>query len=163
MTFRLPKDLLNLVFWEIESGYDLINFSELNRKCHQIFHQNLEVVNNFCEYRQVIYTQQKLSNWKHGVYRIWNQKQHYKYYDSNYFHGEWHGVRRQWYNKRQLWYEEKYLYGKLHGTKRQWDIHNQREIECNYLYGKRHGIFQWYRNGQLDQEEKYHYGNLIEK
>jgi len=98
---KLPKDLLGLIFWEIESGHDMINFSELNRKCHQIFRQNLVTLkakNPFGDLK--ISMKKKKSCWEHGLYRSYNQLGQVVY-ESNYFQGSWHGY-RSWYRDGQI-------------------------------------------------------------
>jgi len=164
MTFRLPKDLLNLIFCEIEFGYDMMNFSEISRRCNQIFHQNLEVTRKGPTFgrRQIIYTRQRLTHLKHGIYRIWLQKDH-MCYESNYFHNEWHGTRRQWSIDGQLEYEENYFCGDSHGPWRRWYSNGQLGSEYNYHHQQQHGLFRrWSKTGQLEWEDKWHYGRQIE-
>jgi len=112
MTLRLHKDLLGLVFVEIDHGHDLMNFSEISRRCYQIFYRNLEVVKNVDnEGDPVIYTQQKLTKARHGVYRWWYFKGAQDYILCNYY------------------------YGKLHGRYRAWRKYGKLITDCNYHYG----------------------------
>lgn len=114
MTHCLPKDLLNLVFWEIESGHDMINFSEISHRCHQIFHQNLEIVKTG---KFVIYIHSKLTGCMHGIYRVRNENGKL-IYEANRFYDEWHGFRREWDHSGHLIYEQKWHHGNILWTKK---------------------------------------------
>jgi len=112
MTRRVPKDLLNLVFQEIESGHDMLNFSEISRRCHQIFHQNLEVVTEKGFDCTLIFTQHRITGLIHGVYR-----RHWfiihELYEANWSYGKWHGSIRRWNNKRELILEEHWHHDRI--------------------------------------------------
>jgi len=108
----LPKDLLNLVFWELEDGHDIINFSEISRRCHQIFHQNLEVVKKIDLYGDPkIFTRQKRTQQKHGLYRVWwNNGQ--LYVERNFIHDQNHGLHQSFLFGGFLSVEYYYYHGK---------------------------------------------------
>jgi len=96
MTQHLPKDILGLVFWELDKGHDLITFSEISRRCHQIFHQNLEVIRkNDFEDAPKIYTIARKENMVYGLYRWWHQNGQL-YQEHNYIHGKCH-YNCEWY------------------------------------------------------------------
>jgi len=85
----LPKDLLNLVFWELEDGHDIINFSEISRRCHQIFRQNLEIVRTVdCNGDYKIFTRQKRTQQIYGLCRVWWWENGQLKYKLNYYHGK---------------------------------------------------------------------------
>jgi len=119
----LHKDLLQLVFLEFEDGHDMINFSELNRKCHQIFHQHIKIEDNI--------NNKIMKN----------------------IHGQKHGIYREWYSNGQLRYEHNYVHDLKHGICYGWYPNGQLKYEDNYFHGQKHGICRrWYPNGQLGHE-----------
>jgi len=136
----IHKDLLNLVFLELEYGHDMFNFSEINRRCNQIFYQHITIVKTISPIagKKVIYTVAKLMNLTHGIYRKWDLDGQL-IYECHRFHGKWHGVRRQWFSNHQLWYEQNWYHARQHGISRYWRL-----------------------NGKLSGEEKWHYGRQIE-
>jgi len=123
-TMQLPKDLLALIFWELESGHDMINFSELNRRSQQIFRQS---VNICCTWPGIRKT--KKMKTKQGLI---------------------HGICRGWYPNEQLWYEYNYCHGKRHGLARSWYSNGQLECEYNFRRGIIHGPSRgWYSTGKI--------------
>jgi len=132
----LPKDLLGLVFWELEYGHDMINFSEINRRCYQIFHQNLEVQGIANDMNDpIIYTRISKTKQKHGLYR-------------------------DWYNKDTLFQEINFYYDQRHGQFQEWNTNGMLGTQSQYYHGKRHGRFlNWYRNGILATDITYYAGN----
>jgi len=136
----LPKDLLNLVFWKLEDGHDMINFSEISHRCHQIFHQNLEVIETKDSVGDSrIYTRQKRTQQKHGLYRDWwDNKKCQLYREENYYHGKTHGQCQEWYRYGSTWTNMIYHHGKLHGK-----------------------FYEWYDDGTLLDEVTFYYGKLI--
>jgi len=108
----LPKDLLNLVFWELDHGNDLMNFSEISRRCHQIFHQNIKVIRkNDFEDAPKIYTRQKQIKVRHGLYHWWHSYDQL-YIARNYCHGKRHRLSRKWYFAGEIFSNCNYHYGK---------------------------------------------------
>lgn len=100
------KDILQLIFLEIEFGKDMINFSEISRRCHQIFQQIIKVERGHNEI-YMVNTQGQL----HGLMREWDELDHLKM-SLNWFRNEKHG-----YSYRQLflgWYYNDYY---RHGYK----------------------------------------------
>jgi len=130
----LHKDLLQLVFPELEHGHDMLNFSELNHRCHQIFKQQIKIEKN-----ERIMVMRKHQGQKHGIYRVWHQNG-------------------------QLMHERNYMHDCRHGIGRGWWSNGQLRYEFNYHRDKEYGITRWwYPNGQLDSEENHHHGTQIEK
>jgi len=128
------KDLLQLVFLEFENGHDMLNFSEINRKCNQIFRQHIKIEKNEKEY---------------------GMKKH---------QGQLHGISRKWRNDGKLWYEDNCYQHQLHGIYREWHKNGQLRYEINYYQDQLHGICRaWYQNGKLHYELNYHCGTKIEK
>jgi len=62
------KDLLQLVFLKFEDGHDMLNFSEINRKCNRIFHQHIKIEKNEKEHE---YGMKKHQGQLHGICRGW--------------------------------------------------------------------------------------------
>jgi len=109
----IPKDLLNLIFLEIEFGHDMINFSEIDCRCNQIFNQNLEVVRIVDqEGDPLIYTQRKFT------------LQHY------------HGLYRRWWGNGHLFLEENYWCDLIHGQYQDWDESGNLEYSQYYHHGQ---------------------------
>jgi len=99
----IPKDLLGLVFWELEDGHDMLNFSEISRRCQMIFHQNLEVRRTKdSEGDLVMFTQQKQNGWQHGLFRNW-WNSHRLYQEKNYCHNQLHGKFQEWHRDGSDW------------------------------------------------------------
>jgi len=102
------KDLLNLVFLELENGHDMINFNEINRKCNQIFHQQIKITIT----RHGDKFMKNIQGQKHGIRRGWDENGEL-WYEYNYYQGQRHGIHYEWYSNGQLQYENNYHYGKL--------------------------------------------------
>jgi len=90
----IPKDILQLIFWELESGHDMLNFSELNRKSHQIFRQQIKIDNYGTTNDMRTY-----QGSKHGICRRLMSNGQCSY-ELNYYQGQFHGTNRGWYTKR---------------------------------------------------------------
>jgi len=103
------KDLLNLVFLKLENGHDMINFSEINRKCNQIFHQQIKIMTTYAN--EKIMTNVHNHNHKHGICRWWH-KNGQLWSEDNYLHGKQHGIQRAWYKNGELIYTKNYYHGK---------------------------------------------------
>jgi len=133
----LTKDILQLVFLELESGHDMINFSEISRKCYQIFHQQIEVV-HIPESRDA----------KKNI-MMKNKR------------GQNHGLDRWWHANGQLLGEDNYFYNKMHGLERTWYQHGPLWYETRWLHGKKHGYhYDWYPGGRLMYKRNYYHGQL---
>jgi len=118
---QLPKDLLNLVFLEFEDGRDMLNFSEISRRCNQIFHQQIKII--YCSNSDTHVKYRSFTNNKcqlHGIDRVFHGSQ--MTHDLHYLHGQKHGCQRGWYNEGQLWYERHFYHGKLRGMERIWGV-----------------------------------------
>jgi len=113
MTRRWPKDLLSLIFWEIESGYDMLKFGEISRRCNQIFHNNLIVIKTInCKTTcPRTYMRKRVFKQKHGLYKSWGYLPKQLFSEANIFHGKLHGIHREWYPTGQLEKEEKWHHG----------------------------------------------------
>jgi len=111
----LPKDLLGLVFGELDDGYDMLIFSEISRKCHQVFCQNIEVVRTHDTAGDpLIYMQHKLTKQFHGLYRYWWDK-----------------------SCRRLYIEQNFKWGELHGQDKMWGPHGELLENSRYHTGIR--------------------------
>jgi len=131
MILCLPKDLLQLVFLELDHGHDMINFSEINRKSHRIFQQQIEIKHD----NTSIYMLNKQGR-RHGICRGYNFNGEELWYENNYFHGRRHGLNRGWWANYSLpRYRDQYLHGKLHGIQYSWDENGFPYQEENYIYG----------------------------
>jgi len=126
------KDLLNLVFLELENGHTMINFSEINRKCNQIFQQQIKIMTTYSN--EKIMT--NVHNHKHGIYRRFYYNGQLLY-DFNFLQGCKHGLWREWYEDGQLGLEKNYSHGQLHGICRWWHVNGQFWYEDNYIHGKK--------------------------
>jgi len=155
----LIKDLLQLVFLELEHGHDMINFSEINRKSHQIFHQEIKVKKSGCEDISMLNKHGQL----HGISRVWDENGQL-WWEQNYMHGQLHGIYRRWHQNGQLGYEDNYSQGHKHGISRMWYPNGQLDYADNYHQGQLHGISRWWSDdGKSEYEANYHYGTQIEK
>jgi len=133
----LHKDLLNLVFQELEYGHDMINFSEINRRCYQLFHQHFEVVRTTDFGHPIIYTQKKTSAQCHGLSRFWyNNYENQLQNELNFYNDQRHGVCRWWYGNGKLGYYKTYQHGKLHGIYKEWSYMGHLKHSRNYSHGK---------------------------
>jgi len=125
-----PKDLLQLVFLELDHGRDMLNFSELNRKSHQIFQQQIKIGTN---HRRDKYMK-NIHHQKHGIHRGWHDDWQL-YYEHNYIHGQLHGITLSWHWNEKLMYKHNWYRGQKHGISRGWDDDGQLNYEYNYYYG----------------------------
>jgi len=154
----LPKDLLGLVFWELDSGYDMINFNEINRKCYQLFYENLEVIRTM--YR--VYTRKKNApRYQHGLQRGWrsNNKVWYEY---NFLHNLASGYYHDWHTDGQLQTEVNFVNDKMNGQYRRWYPNGLLSMSLSIVDNTFHGKCQWWAaNGDLRCEHIYCHGELI--
>jgi len=129
------KDLLNLVFQQFEDGHTMLNFSEISRKCHQIFSQHIKIEKNRVGDKQM----KNVCNQKHGIFRRWyaNGK---PMLECNYFHDEFHGIWREWYGNGQLILKCNYFHDELHGIFRRWFSNGQLMSEVNYVHNITHNM-----------------------
>jgi len=164
MTPRWPKDLLNLIFLEIESGHDMITFSEINRGCYLVFHQNLEVIRTVdLSNDPKIFTQLKKTGQQWGLLRTWFYNGQV-FQEYNFHRGKQHGLCREWWNNGNLYGCINYHYGEFHGPRNYWRYTGTIQCKLNYCRGKKHGRNQRIRfDGVVLNDNNYHYGNLIEK
>jgi len=161
----MHKDVLYLIFQEFEDGHDMLNFSEISQKCHQIFCRQIKIVHipeTHINEKRIFMANRK--DQQHGIYRTWwsNGK---LWYDINYHHGMVHGLSHIWNQWGQMTAETAYQYGLMHGIHRAWCPNTPSLwLEENYYQHTRHGIRRvWKNNGQLDSVEDYHHGTRIEK
>jgi len=128
------KDLLNLIFLEFEDGRNMLNFSEINRKCHQIFYQHIKIEAN------------QRNTWMENM------------------QGQLHGILHGWYSSGKMRYKLNYIQDQRHGICRWWYANGQLAYEHNYMHDQKHGISRgWYENEKLIYEHHYHHGQKIEK
>jgi len=107
----LPKDLLGLVFGELDHGHDLMNFSEISHRCNQIFHQTLELIKETnCHQEYIVHTLHKKTKKCHGCYRVSLGKS--LLIQMNYYHHIPHGRCRHWAWGGRLLEDHTYHYGK---------------------------------------------------
>jgi len=138
-TMSLHKDLLQLVFLELDHGLDMLDFSELNRKSNQIFRQQIKI----------IHKPETDSEYE----RKWMENNHHQK----------HGIYRKWYLNEQLYCERNYHQGKRHGILRAWNENGKIWYKDSYYQGQRHGIqYGWYSSGKISTKSNYHYGTRIE-
>jgi len=155
----LIKDLLNLVFHAFEDGHDMLNFSEINRKCHQIFHQNIKIENNQletetkCERKYMKNNQDQ----KHGICRYVSHRE--VKYEYNYVQGQLHGIAHAWYQDNTIYFEQRYYQGLLHGIQRAWYPNGILESVQTLYLGNLHGFLsRWRENGTIRYKYNYHHG-----
>jgi len=130
---QLPKDILNLIFWELEHGRDMINFSELNRRSQQIFRQNIVIDKFDGTYnngRQATRMNIAHTTKRHGLSR--GYKNGRLEYEFNRYHGQRHGTWSRWYPNGKLKFEENWHHGKAHGSHRTW--YSNGELESIHLF-----------------------------
>jgi len=135
----LHKDLLQLIFLEFDHGHDMLNFSELNRRSQQIFHQQIKVI--------------------HKPKTTYNHER--KYMQNN--HGCGHGISRRWYSSGQLSNEGHKYKGLSHGVCRSWYENGQLFDEINWIHGDPEMYRRWNSLGQLLYEHNYFHDSQIEK
>lgn len=131
----LPKDLLNIIFWELTDGHDMLNFSEINRVCHQIFRRNIDVIQRYNAVKMI-----NCHGDRHGISQIWYMHDSALGSKNNYYQGYKHGVQRGWHPNGKKWWVTLYQYNKRHGE-----------------------YIEWSRKGKLLLREYYHHGKQIEK
>lgn len=159
----LPKDLLYLIFLELDHGYDMLNFSELNQRCHQIFKQQIVVreshgISIFS--KNIIKCMYNNQDQKHGIWIIWYLDGQL-YSQHNYFQDQLHGPRREWYPDGELRYESNYHHGQKHGLQQGWYLDGQFSYRLTYKHGTWHGLQRdWHSNGQVKSEQMYYNGQL---
>jgi len=119
----LPKDLLVLVFDQIENGHDMINFGELNQKCHQIWKQKIGIYHGTGRNRWIYtYLRSRGSKFMHGLSRMWLAGTFYDPLGSetNYYYDQQHGQDIFWANDGRISSTTHYCHGKLHGLQFYW-------------------------------------------
>jgi len=155
----LLRDLLEMVFNEFEDGHDMLNFREINRKCHQIFHQNLEI----CHEGQSSYTQKKQTKQQHGLFRCINWLDRLQTL-LNYVNGEYHGIQRQYSTTGHIYLEGSYHHGIRHGpASKWWWCSDHIMVKTTYYNNKLHGLYEsWEYNGDERKTIMYSHGIPIE-
>jgi len=137
----LPKDLLNIIFWELTDGHDMLNFSEISRKCYQIFQQYIQINYSYCQHFKL--TMMIAKNNYHGLIRMWNKHVDTLVRETNYRHGKMHGLCRGWYPSGVLWYHDNYYQNMMHGL---CFIYHQGQIESiSYFMGNK-CLIKWTSN-----------------
>lgn len=153
----LIRDILQLIFLELDRGCDMLNFSELSHSCHQTFRQQIKVIHlpvSLCDDNETKWMENN-QNLFHGIYRQWNEKGQLLS-ESNYYQGKQHGISRMWYSNGQLKFKTSYIYNKPHGIFHGWYFNGQLLYEHNYYQGRQHGIFRWwYSDGKPRSESNY--------
>jgi len=128
------KDVLDLIFQEIECGKDMINFNEISRRCNQIFHQHIWV--NDYQHGFLMAMTKKKNNELHGLMCRLNDNGRVAYY-RNYVHNKLHGQQHGWYDtKTQPWYIDNYYHGKKHGRQLEWGQNGKVRHDIMYRYGQ---------------------------
>jgi len=125
------KDLLQLVFLKFEAGHDMLNFSEINRKCNQVFQQQIKI-NDDQQYDKIM---KNIYNQRHGICRVWRLTGQL-YYEHNYYQGQLHGSSRGWWLNGQLMCEHNYLHSQRHGISRGWTENGKLWYKHNYIHGQ---------------------------
>jgi len=156
----LPKDLLNLVFLELIDGHTMINFSEISRKCHQIFCRNINIKQTttlyYHEKRMIMLYR------THGILRGWEDD--HLTFQHNYLHGQRNGLSLGWYPQGQRKYVDYYINDHMYGRSSDWYSDGTLRSEYHYHRDQKHGICRkWDLNGELEYTDNYCHGKLIEK
>jgi len=90
----LSKDILQLVFLELDHGHDMLNFSEIDRKCNKVFRQQIAIVYLHPVKNSKHIMMMNRHGQKHGLYRRWYEKCLTN--ENNYHQGQRHGTTRGW-------------------------------------------------------------------
>jgi len=124
----LPKDLLVMVFDQIENGHDMIKFGELNRKCHQIWKQKITVEGKNND--KAMYLRNQSEKIQHGI-------RHFGVVRTDYL---WNVTSEiNWY------------YNQKHGAHLYWDLDGNPSITQHYCHNQLHGLqFSWPDSKYLD-------------
>jgi len=163
-TMQLTKDILQLIFLELDHGRAMFNFSELSRRCHQVFRQNIIIESRYYyDYQVRIRSMVNKQNQYHGIYRRW-------YIDGklgcdcNYVRGQLHGYCKEWYSNGGRCYTVNIRHGMKYGTCYYWYTNGNRKYIENYLHNQLHGLVrEYFWNGSMCCEDYYHHGQKIEK
>lgn len=131
----LHKDLITSVFLELDQGCDMLNFSEICRRCHQIFLQQIKVMHKpetDHEYEEA--RMENSQGQQHGTCCRWysNGKLRCKH---NHFQDRRHGIFHDWWPNGQLWCEHNYIQGQYHGISRVWNALGELIYKYNYYHG----------------------------
>jgi len=108
-----PRDLLKLIFSEIEFGKDMINFSELSHRCNQIFHQNIKIRRqnqSASTYRKMSMFENPHTYVQHGLYRMWHPNGKL-WHSINRFRGRLHGVCTEYAKSGSILVQKYYCHG----------------------------------------------------
>lgn len=117
------KDLLQLVFLKLDYGHDMLNFSEINHGCYQIFHQQITVIHD----------------------------ESYHYHSMVNKQGQQHGLERRWDKYGQLRYEINYFQDYRHKIAHWYHRNGELSRVGNYLHGFQHGLFcEYHTSGRLE-------------
>lgn len=133
------KDVLHLIFQEFEDGQGMLNFREISRRCHQVFHQNINIVS-------------KPRTWEYFARTYMENK-----------NGQRHGISCGWYSDGNRRHLSNFLHSLEHGYQYGWTINGQTNYIENYYYGKLHGVQSYFNWQGCECKEYYHYGTQIEK
>jgi len=125
-----PKDVLALVFDQIENGHDMLNFCEINSKCHQIWTQKVEVrkytSTSTSESRLLLaYTRLRQApkprrpDQSHGLWRKWTHSG-ILIGETNYYHNKKHGFEFKWHVDGKYYETNQFRHGWLHGLQFTW-------------------------------------------
>jgi len=139
----LIKDVLALVFDQLENGYDLLNFGEINKMCYKIWTQKIEVRKNYDGFTMYgspplisAYTSFRRSKkLVHGIYRKWRSEPHVLECENHYFHGKKHGFQYHW-GLKGLKGTYHYQNNRMHGLQFSWHESGPRlKTVCGYTNG----------------------------
>jgi len=112
---RLDKNLLTMIFQELESGHDMINFREINRMCNQIFDFWVEVCQIYYCDILIVWMQKKYTQEKHGLHREWNRRG--RLLDElNFCRDRRHGQQTSWLPTGEVYYSAYFHHGVGYGS-----------------------------------------------
>jgi len=106
----LHKDLLQLVFQELDHGHDMLNFSEISHRCNQIFHQEIKVSSSVHMSSTRKYMTNRHQQY-HGISKAWHWNG-LLWYDMNLCHNQRHGISRVWLSNESIVCHKKYYHGR---------------------------------------------------
>jgi len=109
----LLKDILQLIFLEFDQGHDMLNFSEISRRCQRVFHEQIKIVHTpeSSTHHEMKYMKNRQGQ-RHGLVRWWHSTGQLGY-SANYFHGQTHGLAREWLPNGTVIYTVSYHHGQI--------------------------------------------------
>lgn len=94
-------------------------------------------------------------------YNNGNMKMAYSYYKDGSSQEIRHGRFNKWFPNGENWIQSEYVHGELHGL---WQYGKIDGLHCrqeNYVKGKKHGVFKWFHQGVLTKEQSWRNGEMV--